>query len=450
LKKMTSNEGQPTGTDTQDSYESTVLDFLDKEMATVQEAQKKNQQSDELDALVTDLLKQVITEADQTKAVEKPLFDEDELFSGLPGNPQTASNAAGTDKSSTVDQPADSVHSRISGSTAKAMVEVEKAVAKPEPKPESLKTPQAPLSAVFGSSVAPQRRIPVMAAAGAGLLMIIAASFYFFSGSSSKTPNTAGSQATIAQAAKTETPTIAATNPIKPAASPAPTKSAATTTAKPGPTAIAPKQAAGKTAAPPVSQTPQPAAVPQAGMPATAKTQAERPAGAAVKGPEEERTVVAQSAPVAPLSAPIAASLERPVAPPTTEHAAPVTPSAQERRPTPPPQASNAASETTTPASQPATSSPPVSNLVAAVPIMQASPIYPEVALRTRASGSIVLELQIDDQGKVIKAIPVSGPAIFHNAAVTAVMKWRYKPASIGGVNVSSQSRVTMAFNLKK
>jgi len=80
---------------------------------------------------------------------------------------------------------------------------------------------------------------------------------------------------------------------------------------------------------------------------------------------------------------------------------------------------------------------------------MQTSPVYPEVALRTRASGSIVLELQIDDQGKVIKATPVSGPAIFHNAAVSAVMKWRYKPASIGGVNVSSQSRVTMAFNLK-
>jgi protein TonB len=81
---------------------------------------------------------------------------------------------------------------------------------------------------------------------------------------------------------------------------------------------------------------------------------------------------------------------------------------------------------------------------------MQTSPIYPEVALRTRASGSIVLELQIDDQGKVIKATPVSGPAIFHNAAVSAALKWRYKPASIRGVNVSSQSRVTMAFNLKK
>jgi periplasmic protein TonB len=448
---MTSNEGQPAGTDTQDNYESTVLDFLDKEMATVQEAHKKNQQSDELDALVTDLLKQVITEADQTQAVDKPWFDEDELFSGLPGDSQITSTATGTDKSSTADQPADPVHSPFPASTAKPTEKVETTVAKPVPKSEILKTPQASPSVVFGASVAPQRRIPVMAAAVAGLVMIIAASFYFFSGSSSKTPNSEGSHATVAQAAKAETPASAATSPVKPTASPAPRKSAATTTGKPGPAAIAQKQAAGKTAAAPVSQTPQPAATQQAGKPATAKAQAEPPVAVPAKGPAEERTVVAQSAPVTPLSAPIAATIERPVTPPVTEHAAPVTPSAQERRPTPPPQASNAASETTAPASQPATSAaPPVNNLVAAVPIMQTSPVYPEVALRTRASGSIVLELQIDDQGKVIKATPVSGPAIFHNAAVSAAMKWRYKPASIGGVNVSSQSRVTMAFNLKK
>jgi TonB family protein len=72
------------------------------------------------------------------------------------------------------------------------------------------------------------------------------------------------------------------------------------------------------------------------------------------------------------------------------------------------------------------------------------------LALRTRASGSVVLELQVDEQGKVTKAIPVGGANIFYNAAVTAAMKWRYRPASIGSVNVSSVSKVTMDFNLKK
>jgi TonB family protein len=62
----------------------------------------------------------------------------------------------------------------------------------------------------------------------------------------------------------------------------------------------------------------------------------------------------------------------------------------------------------------------------------------------------VVLELQIDDKGRVTKATPVSGPAIFHFAAMNAAMKWRYKPASINGASVQSQARVTLNFNLKK
>ena len=62
---MTRNEGRPTGPNNQDQYEATVLDFLDKEMAAAQPATKKDHQSEELDALVSDLLKQVITEAEQ-------------------------------------------------------------------------------------------------------------------------------------------------------------------------------------------------------------------------------------------------------------------------------------------------------------------------------------------------------------------------------------------------
>jgi protein TonB len=105
--------------------------------------------------------------------------------------------------------------------------------------------------------------------------------------------------------------------------------------------------------------------------------------------------------------------------------------------------------ESTAPAPQPAVSSAP-RDLVPAAPLSQASPIFPELALRTRTSGTVVLELQIDEQGKVVKATPISGPAIFYNAATSAAMKWRYKPASIGGVNVRSQSIATMDFKLKK
>ena len=105
--------------------------------------------------------------------------------------------------------------------------------------------------------------------------------------------------------------------------------------------------------------------------------------------------------------------------------------------PAPPPQA---------PASVPVAAR----NLVPAVAISQVSPKYPEFALRTRTSASVVLELDIDKQGKVVKATPVSGPGMFHKEAINAAMQWRYKPASVGGTNVSSQVKVTFNFNLKK
>jgi protein TonB len=120
-----------------------------------------------------------------------------------------------------------------------------------------------------------------------------------------------------------------------------------------------------------------------------------------------------------------------------------------EKKPAPPAPAPPQVAENTAPAPQPS-AAPAARNLIAAVPISQASPAFPELALRTRASGTVVLDLQIDEQGKVVKATAISGPVIFHSAAITAALKWRYKPASIGGVSVRSQSRVTMDFNLKK
>jgi len=65
-------------------------------------------------------------------------------------------------------------------------------------------------------------------------------------------------------------------------------------------------------------------------------------------------------------------------------------------------------------------------------------------------SANVVVELDIDKQGKVVKATPVSGPDIFYKEAINAAMQWRYKPATVGGTNVSSQVKVTFDFKLKK
>ena len=62
---MGTNKEQITKSDSQANYESAVLDFLDKEMAAVQPNKQQDEPGQEVDALVTDLLKQVITESDQ-------------------------------------------------------------------------------------------------------------------------------------------------------------------------------------------------------------------------------------------------------------------------------------------------------------------------------------------------------------------------------------------------
>ena len=86
---------------------------------------------------------------------------------------------------------------------------------------------------------------------------------------------------------------------------------------------------------------------------------------------------------------------------------------------------------------------------IPAIPILQLSPNYPESAIKLRASASVVLELSIDGEGNVVKATPMSGSELFHEEAVNTVMKWRYKPATVAGKNVASKSRVTLNFNLR-
>jgi len=95
-------------------------------------------------------------------------------------------------------------------------------------------------------------------------------------------------------------------------------------------------------------------------------------------------------------------------------------------------------------------SSPTVSGvLIPAKPVSQVSPQYPKLAVKTRASATVVLDLVIDEKGKVIDATPVNGPTIFHREAVDAALQWKYQPASLGGIPVRSQSRIIMNFKLK-
>ncbi len=73
-------------------------------------------------------------------------------------------------------------------------------------------------------------------------------------------------------------------------------------------------------------------------------------------------------------------------------------------------------------------------------------PTYPAIARRQRIFGKVDVELEISDNGDVVRATAVSGPLLLRAAAEEALMKWKFKPASINGVNMPSMTRISVNF----
>jgi TonB family protein len=80
------------------------------------------------------------------------------------------------------------------------------------------------------------------------------------------------------------------------------------------------------------------------------------------------------------------------------------------------------------------------------VPITKVVPQYPALAKKWNVSGTVVLAVEVDEQGKVLKATAVSGPGLLRPAAEEALMRWRFKPAARSGVNVSSEAKISVIF----
>lgn len=438
---MIAKDGQAAESMDQSNYEAAVLDFLDKEMADVQLTMTENKQSEELDALVADLLHQVMTESDQPQASGEMMSsseDMNDLLAEFMPQQETVSLPE-NGNAPQVPEPlwAESV-SAGEDSTWQEAVESLVRESQPAQAPEFEASP-APLKAMFASQVAQKNRMPMIAAAIVCALAVIGIATYYFSGSSGKTPAPDTAQVVMPAAVEPEAAGQTANASAQPAAkSKAPRvvppvaekKSASTGSTTPAP-AAAPQK-------PPVSQAVTPPAAPAVATFNPAPAREERAA---------ETQVVQSQPPVMPRAVP-----ERQAPPVVIDNPVPAS-AAPEKKPAQQPPIIPASADNASPEPQPpAPTSVPVAarSLVPAVAVSQVSPKYPEFAMRTRASATVVLELDVDKQGKVVKATPVSGPGMFHKEAINAAMQWRYKPASIGGANVSSQVKVTFNFNLKK
>jgi protein TonB len=82
--------------------------------------------------------------------------------------------------------------------------------------------------------------------------------------------------------------------------------------------------------------------------------------------------------------------------------------------------------------------------------VRKVTPIYPDLAQKARLSGIVVVEAEVDVQGRVTKARVVRGHPLLAPAAVEAVEQWRYQPLLLGGEPTAFVVTVSITFSLSR
>jgi TonB family protein len=76
-------------------------------------------------------------------------------------------------------------------------------------------------------------------------------------------------------------------------------------------------------------------------------------------------------------------------------------------------------------------------------------PIYPEIARAARASGTVTVQIVIDEEGRVEKAKAVGGHPLLQSAAVEAAYQARFSPTRLSGNPVKVSGMLTYNFVLQ-
>jgi periplasmic protein TonB len=77
-----------------------------------------------------------------------------------------------------------------------------------------------------------------------------------------------------------------------------------------------------------------------------------------------------------------------------------------------------------------------------------ADPEYPPLARETHIWGTVVVDALIDEHGNVVQARVVSGHPLLMDAALKAVLLWKYEPTTLNGQPVSVELQVQVHFKL--
>ncbi|HEY7544524.1 MAG TPA: energy transducer TonB [Blastocatellia bacterium] len=78
--------------------------------------------------------------------------------------------------------------------------------------------------------------------------------------------------------------------------------------------------------------------------------------------------------------------------------------------------------------------------------IKRVTPSYPIAAASAGISGAVVVEIVIDEEGKVMSARAISGPPQLCDAAIEAARRWQFRPTTLSGEPVKVIGTITFNF----
>jgi len=81
--------------------------------------------------------------------------------------------------------------------------------------------------------------------------------------------------------------------------------------------------------------------------------------------------------------------------------------------------------------------------------LSEVRPQYPPQARAEGLEGAVVMDILIDEKGKVRQASLVEGPEIFRAGALEAIKKFLFRPAQVDGSAVAVRIRYTLKFQLE-
>lgn len=75
-------------------------------------------------------------------------------------------------------------------------------------------------------------------------------------------------------------------------------------------------------------------------------------------------------------------------------------------------------------------------------------PAYPPLARAAKVSGSVTVEVVVDEDGNVKTARAISGHSLLRASAVEAARQWKFKPTKLSGIAVKVAGNIVFDFNL--